>query len=671
MKIGRNDPCPCGSGKKFKKCCLGKAAPPVDLLWRRLGEAHDRLAKALMNYAEERIHPAAVVLGMNDFLGWPDIADMEVLFGLMENHEELFWPWFFYNWEHDAMADGEFDGLAEHVPIARMYADAHSDRMDSLQRRLLEGTIEASFSFWEVIGTTPGQGMHLKDLLTGSDTDVMERLASESLKAGDILLCRVVRIDHVAMMMGCSQVAIPPPYKRDILFLKTRIEDSGDGIDEELLWDFEDEIFECYHDIYRALMGPPEITNAEGDAISFHLLHYDIDDPHAAAEKLVTLAAGVDATTVLKDADRDANGRIVQIGLPWFRNLPGEPDIWGPLIFARMDIEDNQLVVTVNSKARAEIARAEIDRRLGEGARHRHTEVHTLADVLDGDDDDADPLSLSGLSPEALLEDPDLGAEIAYVLADHWRRWMDMPLPVLQRQTPRQAVDTPEGREIVARLLADAEALMQDDPVMRVMERNPIDTVRRRLGLEISPDVASFRENGREAASSAVIRGLLVDFCGRFLTYEATTRVFKLCDRLELGTEFFLNRGRPEIWAAAIIYAIAQVNFLFETEDPLDVTREDIHAFFGTKPGTVSSKARQIRDTLGIDIGHADYCTPDIVEAFTFDETPEGFILPRKPIPDERAEGRPLFRRRPETGGSGKQQSRRDVDDKQLRLFDD
>ncbi|HHW13378.1 MAG TPA: hypothetical protein GXX28_00395, partial [Firmicutes bacterium] len=23
QKIGRNDPCPCGSGKKYKKCCLG------------------------------------------------------------------------------------------------------------------------------------------------------------------------------------------------------------------------------------------------------------------------------------------------------------------------------------------------------------------------------------------------------------------------------------------------------------------------------------------------------------------------------------------------------------------------------------------------------------------------------------------------------------------------
>jgi uncharacterized protein YecA (UPF0149 family) len=23
-KIGRNEPCPCGSGKKYKKCCMNK-----------------------------------------------------------------------------------------------------------------------------------------------------------------------------------------------------------------------------------------------------------------------------------------------------------------------------------------------------------------------------------------------------------------------------------------------------------------------------------------------------------------------------------------------------------------------------------------------------------------------------------------------------------------------
>ncbi len=29
MKVGRNDPCPCGSGKKYKKCCLEKSQAPL------------------------------------------------------------------------------------------------------------------------------------------------------------------------------------------------------------------------------------------------------------------------------------------------------------------------------------------------------------------------------------------------------------------------------------------------------------------------------------------------------------------------------------------------------------------------------------------------------------------------------------------------------------------
>ena len=41
-KIGRNDPCPCGSGLKYKKCCMGKsAAPKIDL--RRQYEQKHRI----------------------------------------------------------------------------------------------------------------------------------------------------------------------------------------------------------------------------------------------------------------------------------------------------------------------------------------------------------------------------------------------------------------------------------------------------------------------------------------------------------------------------------------------------------------------------------------------------------------------------------------------------
>lgn len=40
-KVGRNGPCPCGSGKKFKKCCMGRAASASER--RELANAIHRL----------------------------------------------------------------------------------------------------------------------------------------------------------------------------------------------------------------------------------------------------------------------------------------------------------------------------------------------------------------------------------------------------------------------------------------------------------------------------------------------------------------------------------------------------------------------------------------------------------------------------------------------------
>ena len=34
-RIGRNDPCPCGSGKKYKKCCMRESKRSAAVAWRR------------------------------------------------------------------------------------------------------------------------------------------------------------------------------------------------------------------------------------------------------------------------------------------------------------------------------------------------------------------------------------------------------------------------------------------------------------------------------------------------------------------------------------------------------------------------------------------------------------------------------------------------------------
>lgn len=46
--IGRNDPCPCGSGNKYKKCCWGKDTADIktELYSKRQGRFNEALALA-------------------------------------------------------------------------------------------------------------------------------------------------------------------------------------------------------------------------------------------------------------------------------------------------------------------------------------------------------------------------------------------------------------------------------------------------------------------------------------------------------------------------------------------------------------------------------------------------------------------------------------------------
>ena len=50
-KLGRNQPCPCGSGRKVKRCCGTQRGPsPESLAWQRLHEQARKFAPVLRGY---------------------------------------------------------------------------------------------------------------------------------------------------------------------------------------------------------------------------------------------------------------------------------------------------------------------------------------------------------------------------------------------------------------------------------------------------------------------------------------------------------------------------------------------------------------------------------------------------------------------------------------------
>ncbi len=67
-RIGRNDICPCGSGKKYKKCCMETASIPVDFAWRKLRQLEGIIMdKHLIPYAMETLPKVAVEAAVEDF----------------------------------------------------------------------------------------------------------------------------------------------------------------------------------------------------------------------------------------------------------------------------------------------------------------------------------------------------------------------------------------------------------------------------------------------------------------------------------------------------------------------------------------------------------------------------------------------------------------------------
>jgi Domain of unknown function (DUF6398) len=65
-----------------------------------------------------------------------------------------------------------------------------------------------------------------------------------------------------------------------------------------------------------------------------------------------------------------------------------------------------------------------------------------------------------------------------------------------------------------------------------------------------------------------------------------------------------MARGKPEIWACAIVYALGTVNFLFDKTQTPHLRADELCGLFGVSQSSAANKARLIRDMF--DMGQAD-----------------------------------------------------------------
>jgi len=156
MTTGRNDPCPCGSGKKYKKCCLSST------------------------YVQK---------------GKEDSIREKLVQELLE----------FFKKNYEDSLDDAYPEFWEDEENEKTLIDLYMERNRKLlsdEHRVLTMMKNSIISLYEVQEVFPEKGLLLKDLMLGGEYDVKEKAATENLNKWDIFATRLLHIDGAYIMSG-------------------------------------------------------------------------------------------------------------------------------------------------------------------------------------------------------------------------------------------------------------------------------------------------------------------------------------------------------------------------------------------------------------------------------------------------------------------------------------
>jgi len=138
VKIKRNQPCPCGSGKKYKKCCMTKqnVVPARDLAYRRLSDAYKRLEIKLETFLLEQCREQDITDALYEFFCWPEGDESAYIESRFDEMQDLYRPWLLYNWEFQEDTE-DIKGLFG-TSISQAYLKEHENTLSKDEKQLIK-----------------------------------------------------------------------------------------------------------------------------------------------------------------------------------------------------------------------------------------------------------------------------------------------------------------------------------------------------------------------------------------------------------------------------------------------------------------------------------------------------------------------------------------------------
>ena len=444
FKPSRNAECLCGSEKKYKFCCIGKLPENIENYYGLL-QKEGIIKNKLMRWFSENLTEEEIDDYSYDFNG-KKFSELEG-----EGNITSFLDWFFLE-AKDKNGNEKFLGM-----ILRDFSELFYPDEIAIINEWIKNTQAGIFEVTYL--DKDRHKLTLKEVFTNKVYEITDVKASVNLIKLDVIFARVQKIFSNYYISGIAN-----SYDRFMALgqLKKFVED-GYNVEKTLNPDITYEQFmndnSKFLNNFEAEI--PKILAYDGTEAKSCEALYDIDSEHI--EKILDWFENdkefiVTEIKYSKNKFKSANiscinrrgdsiGNNEENSIRFTSHFIDEE---GNAISTEggVDINGNELLIhTISENVLNKLMR-KIDKNVGHYLILKNKETKSMTQLSEREEKD-----------KGSIEDNDLkmkGIGKAFMI-DYYKKWCYQKIPALVNITPKQAVKTKEGRELLKRLLAEFE----------------------------------------------------------------------------------------------------------------------------------------------------------------------------------------------------------------------
>jgi hypothetical protein len=437
QKIGRNDPCYCGSGKKFKHChdrelsvvvplSSGARSEAVPILLDWLRKNH-RKATALA--LDETLHDALTQVFEDDEVDTVaalNSLDDQDLQQIMLNLNELL------------IAQGDISVKGDFIEVAELAISNAGPRLNEVQRDWISQLASRPLRLYDVTEVMPGKGVTVCDAVETflPPVTVVERSGSQSMKVGMQIGARIMKSGDEWQFSGAMYPFSMLAGRATLNALLWQRKEAGYHPDD-MDYHCATTIFEEWLAQFFIAPEMPDITDMySGEPMLFISDTYRVIDKAAIKARL---ASQPDVHAIDKAT--------------WSRDLICHDGMTRPQASITFGKKKDVLEVFYQTASHAEKGRPWFDALMADVAQFIARKTLTPNEAIDAARSEKSTSNKKAQSAQTEISPSVMTEVIEKFIRKNYANWADEPLPMFKNRTPRQEMQTVAGLERVKGLL--------------------------------------------------------------------------------------------------------------------------------------------------------------------------------------------------------------------------